>query len=82
MYHIVEAKEGLYRVSVNYNKVPLEQLKKWNHLSSDAVSSGTRLIVGYLKVQDESPLAKNVSNSQKRSCNKYQKKINPQAKKN
>jgi LysM repeat protein len=60
VYHVVEAKEGLYRVSVNYNKVPLEQLKKWNHLSSDAVSNGTKLIVGYLKVnKQESPLAKN-----------------------
>jgi LysM repeat protein len=60
VYHVIEAKEGLYRVSVNYNKVPLEQLKKWNHLSSDAVSNGTKLIVGYLKVnKQESPLAKN-----------------------
>jgi len=60
VYHIVEAKEGLYRISMSYNKVPLEQLKKWNHLSSDAVSNGTKLIVGYLKVnKQESPLAKN-----------------------
>jgi LysM repeat protein len=63
VYHIVEAKEGLYRVSINYNKVPLEQLKKWNHLSSDAVSNGTKLIVGYLKVDKQnSPLAKNAGN--------------------
>ena len=63
VYHVVEAKEGLYRVSVNYNKVPLEQLKKWNHLPSDAVSNGTKLIVGYLKVsKQESPLAKNAAN--------------------
>jgi LysM repeat protein len=60
VYHVVQAKEGLYRVSVNNNKVPLAQLKKWNHLSSDAVASGTKLIVGYLKVdKQESPLAKN-----------------------
>ncbi|MEO6455266.1 MAG: LysM peptidoglycan-binding domain-containing protein [Ginsengibacter sp.] len=65
VYHIVEAKEGLYRVSVNYNKVPLEQLKKWNNLSSDAVSTNTKLIVGYLKVQSESPLAKNTGNNKK-----------------
>ena len=60
VYHVVEPKEGLYRVSVTYNKVPLEQLKKWNHLSSDAVSSGTKLIVGYLKVdKQQSAFAKN-----------------------
>ncbi len=58
LHHTVEAKEGLYRVSVNYNNVSLEDLKKWNHLSSDAVSVGEPLIVGYLKVnKNESPLA-------------------------
>lgn len=58
LYHIVQAKEGLYRVSVNYNKVPLDVLKKWNKLQSDVVSNGTKLIVGYLRVlKDQSPLA-------------------------
>lgn len=58
VYHIMKAKEGLYRVSVNYNKVPLNDLKKWNKLSGDAVSTGTKIIVGYLKViKDQSPLA-------------------------
>lgn len=58
VYHIIQAKEGLYRVSVKYNKVSLDALKKWNKLSGDAVSNGTKLIVGYLKVlKDQSPLA-------------------------
>ncbi|MEO6638976.1 MAG: LysM peptidoglycan-binding domain-containing protein [Ginsengibacter sp.] len=58
VYHSVEPKEGLYRVSVNYNKVPLDELKKWNHLQSDEVSVGQALIVGYLTVnKNESPLA-------------------------
>jgi LysM repeat protein len=62
VYHIVKAKEGLYRVSITYNKVPMESLKKWNHLSTEAVSSGTKLIVGFLKVQKNvSPLAQNGS---------------------
>ncbi len=60
VYHVVQPKEGLYRVSANYNKVPLATLKKWNHLSSDVVSNGTKLIVGYLKVlKDQSALANN-----------------------
>jgi len=60
VYHIMQAKEGLYRVSVNYNKVPLEALRKWNSLKKDAVSPGTKVIVGYLKVlKDQSPLASN-----------------------
>jgi len=58
VYHIMKPKEGLYRVSVNYNKVPLDALKKWNRLTGDAVGTGTKLIVGYLKVsKDQSPLA-------------------------
>jgi LysM repeat protein len=58
VYHVMRSKEGLYRVSLNYNKVPLDALKKWNKLSGDAVSTGTKIIVGYLKVlKDQSPLA-------------------------
>ena len=58
VYHITKPKEGLYRVSITYNKVPLDVLKKWNKLSGDAVGAGTKLIVGYLKVlKDQSPLA-------------------------
>jgi LysM repeat protein/uncharacterized protein (UPF0333 family) len=63
VYHVMQAKEGLYRVSVNYNKVPLDVLKKWNRLSGDAVSTGSKLIVGYLKVlKDQSPLASKAVN--------------------
>ena len=58
VYHSLQPKEGLYRVSINYNKVPIGTIKKWNHLQSDNVSVGTSLIIGYLKVsKEESPLA-------------------------
>jgi Lipoproteins len=58
VYHIMKPKEGLYRVSVNYNKVPVDALKKWNKLSGESVSTGTKLIIGFLKVsKDQSPLA-------------------------
>lgn len=53
VYHIVDGKDGLYRISVNYNKLPIETLKQWNHLKADAVSNGTALIVGYLKVKKD-----------------------------
>lgn len=57
VYHTMKAKEGLYRVSIKYNKVPLDKLRKWNKLSGDAVGTGTKIIVGYLKVlKDQSPL--------------------------
>ena len=53
VHHSVEPKEGLYRVSVNYNNVPLATLKKWNNLQSDEISIGASLVVGYLKVDRE-----------------------------
>lgn len=51
VYHKVGEKEGLYRISVNHNKVPVETLKQWNNIKGDAVSVGTNIIVGYLKVK-------------------------------
>ena len=60
LYHIVASKEGLYRIAVNYNDLPLENLKQWNNIRGDAVKNGTKLIVGYLKVKKEqSYLARN-----------------------
>ncbi|MEP6584495.1 MAG: LysM peptidoglycan-binding domain-containing protein [Ginsengibacter sp.] len=53
VHHTVAPKEGLYRISINYNKVPLALIKKWNHLQSDEVSIGTPLIIGYLKVNKD-----------------------------
>lgn len=52
VYHVVQEKEGMYRVSVNHNKVSAENLKKWNGLQSDQLNIGTKLIVGYLKVKE------------------------------
>src|SRR5688572_10897500 len=48
VYYTVAEKEGLYRVSMNNNKVGLEELRKWNNLSGDNISVGQKLIVGYL----------------------------------
>ncbi|HEX2684895.1 MAG TPA: hypothetical protein VHL77_13210, partial [Ferruginibacter sp.] len=40
--------------------LPVETLKQWNNIKGDAVKSGTKLIIGYLKVKKElSGLAKN-----------------------
>ncbi len=58
VYHTVKEKEGLYRISTTYNKIAVETLKQWNNIKGDAVSNGTKLIVGYLKVKkDLSPLS-------------------------
>jgi LysM repeat protein len=53
LYHIVEGKEGLFRISTHFNKLPIEKLKKWNNIKGDGVASGTKLIVGYLKVKKD-----------------------------
>jgi LysM repeat protein len=52
VYHIVQDKEWMYRVSVNHNKVPIEKLERWNSISRDEVKAGTKLIVGFLTSKD------------------------------
>jgi len=60
LYHMVEEKEGLYRIGQNFNKVHVNDLKAWNNLSSESISNGQLLIVGYLRVKaDQSALAVN-----------------------
>ncbi len=64
LYHTVQPKEWMYRISVNHNKVPIETLEKWNNISRDNATAGTRLIVGYLKVkQGQSALANGAANN-------------------
>ena len=59
VYYEVKEKEGLYRVSVNNNNLPVETLKQWNNIKGESVKKGTLLIIGYLKVKKElSALAK------------------------
>lgn len=53
VYHTVTPGETLYRLGVNYNKVSLASLKKWNHLTSDALTVGQPMIIGFLKVDKE-----------------------------
>ena len=42
IFHTVAAGENLYRISIKYN-VKIEQLKRINHLKSDAVQKGQKL---------------------------------------
>jgi hypothetical protein len=51
---VVGQKEGLYRVSVNNNKVLMANLRKWNDLKSDQIAPGQKLVVGYLVSSDMS----------------------------
>ncbi len=63
VYHTIQEKEWMYRVSVNYNKVPIESLEKWNGINRDQAKAGLKIVVGYLKVKSaQSALASRGSN--------------------
>lgn len=58
LYHTVQDKEWLYRISQSHNKVPVVNLEKWNNITNDQLKPGMNIIVGYLKVkQGQSALA-------------------------
>lgn len=46
VYHTVAKKEGLYGISKKYN-VSIEEIKRWNRLTTDGLTVGSNLIVGY-----------------------------------
>lgn len=49
VYHKVSEKETLYRVSVNHNKVALDNIRRWNGFSGDGLKKDSYLIVGWMK---------------------------------
>ncbi|RFS19737.1 LysM peptidoglycan-binding domain-containing protein [Chitinophaga silvatica] len=55
VYHKVSDKETLYRVSVNYNKVAIDNIRSWNNLSGDGLKKDTYIIIGYLKAAGAPP---------------------------
>jgi len=61
-FYVVGQQEGLYRVSMKHNKVLMASLRKWNHLTSDEIPAGQKLIVGFITSPE---LAKAVTNSPK-----------------
>ncbi len=64
VHHTMQEKEWLYRVSVNYNKVPIENLEKWNSINKDQAKAGLKIIIGYLKVKTgQSSLASRGTNN-------------------
>lgn len=48
IYHLIQEKEWMYRISVNHNKVPIEKLERWNNISREQAKAGMKLIVGFL----------------------------------
>lgn len=74
VYHTVQKKENLYQISRLYNKVPVDNIKKWNHLSSDALSEGMKLIVGYTSPENGNQTASNPPAEEKTIPVKEEKK--------
>lgn len=60
IYHKVGKKETLYHISTLYNKVPIDDIKKWNNLTSDALSEGAKIIVGYTGGKNEQPVKEEI----------------------
>jgi LysM repeat protein len=48
VFYVVGSNEGLLKVSQKNNNVLLSNLREWNKLNSDALSTGQKLIVGYV----------------------------------
>jgi len=48
LIHIAAPQESLYRISVNHNKVPVALLQQWNNLSTNSITIGQEIIVGYI----------------------------------
>lgn len=79
LYHTVQPREWLYRISQNHNKVPVETIERWNNIKADDAVAGTRLIIGYLKVkQTQSALASKARNiSNPLASNRQQPPVQP-----
>lgn len=67
VHHLIGSGEGLFRVSANYNKVPVQTLKTWNRLTTDAVKKDQPVIVGFLKANDDQPVAAAESPAEKKN---------------
>lgn len=57
VYYVVGSKEGLYKVSQKNNNVLMADLRKWNKLSKDELSTGQKLIIGFLAASENNTIA-------------------------
>jgi hypothetical protein len=53
VYHIAPDKETLVKLSDEYKKVKVEDLRLWNQLTADNISKGQKVIVGYLVSKEQ-----------------------------
>ncbi len=76
VYHTVLEKEWMYRISQNYNKVPIERIQDWNKVSSDGIKAGMNLVVGFLKVKPGQSAFASLSKEEDFASNKPVQKTN------
>lgn len=55
VYHMASKGDNLFKLSQQYNKVPVTVLRNWNDLKTDIVRDGQAIIIGY--VNGNKPLA-------------------------
>lgn len=77
--YVVGEGEGLMKVSQKNNNVLLSNLRQWNNLTSDIVTKGTSLIVGYVDAtgQTSSALVKTEAPKQETVTEKQEPKQTP-----
>lgn len=57
VYHQVTDKETLYRISLRFDKVPLDNVRQWNNFGGDGVKKDAYLVVGFVKGSGHSIVA-------------------------
>jgi len=48
VYHMASRGDNLFKLSQQYNKVPVAVLRNWNDLKTDIVKDGQAIIIGYV----------------------------------
>jgi LysM repeat protein len=64
VYHKVQPKEGLFRITENYG-IALNDLKRINKLNSDQVKIGDMIIIGFLRHSEQTVVPSNSAASDK-----------------
>jgi hypothetical protein len=52
VYYHVTSGDGLIKVSVDHNNVPMKSIREWNGLANDNTQEGSNLIVGFLQSKE------------------------------
>jgi LysM repeat protein len=51
IYHVFQANETFFKISLDFNAVPVSNLESWNNTKKENTKTGMHLIIGFLKVK-------------------------------